>query len=934
MKKIIIILLFLNFSIRSVYGQSVNIEGVQSISAPSAGSIKNTVNTPVSYSTGIPNINISFFSLPTYNKEISINGGMAYHPGNAGISGNGTDVGLGWSLYGMSGYIYRQINGNEPDSELTGGDDTYYYNFLGRSGKFFLRSPAAGQTPLIEKITVDKLQISYINALGVLKFTIVDERGNTFFFDIADKSYSESLNAEFSNVYYLSKIVDANSVEILNYEYLEDNYTMTIINYPYSKPIKSLKLQKINSPGFGSISFTYDHNILFRKSYTDPFRLSFIELKNTQNRTIEKYGFEQEQTGFSYPYVDSGAPDPCNHRLEQEKRMLKRLIRYNSLNQSEITKFTYRSENFDFYWAEPYDGCFPNEIDNPKYLGKGLLEKIEYPTGGETRYEYEPNQYYVNKNTQAYLDEYAPPYVVRDRDAQYYEYLTTVYFDTHNGNLFHFQIPNDATDHYLYFSQNIDTYYSPCEAPDSPYQCDATPFINVSYPQGTPVADGQKYTSGRKTITISGTGGSGSVTVHRIKYKTNPIQNFTTGEGVRIKSITYYENGNKVDGLTKNYYYGTFDGGNITSGSYSIAYEPVVYKNVKEVIGNENGYTKYYFKTMEDYPENLTNEGKLNAGDLKYYNILSSGLLDKTEVYNESNNIVSSESNGYEFYDLPGYMTLPNSMTIRNSIIKKHITTSNVSTSTGNITQIKEIVRNTKDYNIISRKTTEFDGTVNEQNITYPWNYVFIDPRLWNAGITSIPLVVETKRNGTTVSKSETKYENTSHFYPTSQISYLPDTLSQSIKNVSYDMYDDKGNPVQYTVFPEAGSTGVPTTIIYGYNKTLPIAKIEGAKFSDIPTALITAIVNASNEDANATSGQEEAKELALIDALNTFKNDSSLQNFMVTCYTYNSLIGLTATIPPNGIMELYKYDSYNRLLKTVDVNGNTIKEYQYNYKQ
>ncbi|PZT99511.1 MAG: hypothetical protein DI622_22225, partial [Chryseobacterium sp.] len=204
---------------------------------------------------------------------------------------------------------------------------------------------------------------------------------------------------------------------------------------------------------------------------------------------------------------------------------------------------------------------------------------------------------------------------------------------------------------------------------------------------------------------------------------------------------------------------------------------------------------------------------------------------------------------------------------------------------------------------------------------------------LWNANMKGIIVKTTTKRNGEVISTGDIKFANNS-FYPTSVIS--TNSYDNSVmSSIRYDNYDERGNLVQFTkVIDETTGIGVPTTIIYGYNKTLPIAKIEGAKLSDIPSSLITAIVNASNEDANATAAQEEAKELALIDALNTFKNDTSLQNFMVTCYTYNPLIGLTTTIPPNGIMELYKYDSYNRLLKTVDANGNTIKEYQYNYKQ
>jgi len=931
MKKLLILLATVYLA--ALYSQSPGLEGLNPITAPSAANISNVVNTPISLATGTPDINIPFFSLPTYSKDISVNAGMMYHPGN--VLGSGTDVGLGWNLYGVSNSIYRQMEGNSPDVGTNGGDDMYYYNFLGRSGKFLLRNSQ------IEKVTLDKLKISFTYTVGNLKFKIIDERGNAFFFDVADRSYHQDTRTEFSNVYYLSKMTDVNNVELLNFEYIKDSYTFSIPHYQFSTLIKSLKLKKVNSPGFGSIELNYHHDISLRNSYNDPYKLLSIELKDVRNITISKYGFEHEMQGFVYPYTAPFMPDPCNHSLQVGKRMLKQILKYNRMNETETTKLYYRTENFPppYAWSDHYIGCFNNESDNPKYLGQGLLEKIVFPTGGETRYEYEPNQYFKKKDTQAYIDQFAPPYSMRDRDAQYIEYLTTIYFDTHIGNAAFFIVPADPStpDHYLYFSQTIDTYYPPCEDPSSPHQCDGPTFVNIQYPQGTPTGDGgQKYTAGRKTISITGTGGSGSITVHRIRYKNNPIQNYNTGEGVRIKNITYYENGNIVDALSKKYYYEKFDGTNITSGVIVpniIDNDPVIYKNVKEVTGNGNGYTKYYFKTLEDYPFNLNSEGMLNYGDLKHYNVIRKGLQDKTEVYNEANAMISSESNDYEFYELPGFITLPSGVNIKNSIIQKHTSNSSIITTSGTITQSSEYTRDIKDHNIINRKTVGADGNLTEQNTTYPWNYRLTDPRLWNASITSVPLMVETKRNGIVVSKSETKFENTANFYPTSQISFLPDNLSQSLKNVSYDVYDDKGNPVQITAFPDAGSGGVSTTIIYGYNKTLPIAKIEGAKLPDIPSNLITAIVNASNEDANATPAQEEAKEQALITALNMFKNDSALQSFMITCYTYNPLVGVTTTIPPNGLMELYKYDSFNRLLKVVDVNGNTVKEHLYNYK-
>ena len=45
-------------------------------------------------------------------------------------------------------------------------------------------------------------------------------------------------------------------------------------------------------------------------------------------------------------------------------------------------------------------------------------------------------------------------------------------------------------------------------------------------------------------------------------------------------------------------------------------------------------------------------------------------------------------------------------------------------------------------------------------------------------------------------------------------------------------------------------------------------------------------------------------------------------------------MIGVTSITPPNGIREIYHYDAANRLEKVVDINGNILKEYKYQYKQ
>ncbi|UOU98993.1 hypothetical protein MUU74_03335 [Chryseobacterium daecheongense] len=929
MKKIITLLLVGKLSLSLFSAQQLTTIEENFLSAPSVSSLPSFVKTPVAISSGIPDTSIPFFSLPTHDKSISINCGMNYHPNNSGRYNKASDVGLGWSTYGLTALIYRNINPYNGFPE----DNTYYYTLLGRTGKFSLSKDTSGVS-FLSKITYDKLAINFTEPNGEYNFIITDEMGTQFFFDKLDISYAyaNSFPKTFTACYYLSKIVDVNGLELLSFEYQEDNYTITPPATSIQMPVKGLKLKKVISPDYGEINLNYSFDATKRKSFYDPFQLESIELKTPAGRIVQKYGFQSSIISYTYPYgyIPLG-PTPCLYSETQSKRLLTKVLKYDTtLSSFQTTEFFYKHSPFEnLYWVDavnPNKLCFENEEGNPKYLGMGLLTSIKFPTGNIIKYEYEPNQYYVNKNTDDYLQMSAPPYALKDREAQYYEDVETVSFDTNFDTNLLFNIPvnpdNAEGSSYLEYWVNVSEYY------DGPLVDENGPFINAEITSGITTSEGyKKYMPGYNTLKISGTGGKGFVMIKRIRYKSKPLPNYSTGKGVRIKKIEYYDGNTLVSSQTKKYDYQKFTDPTFPSGFYSEEELGIVYKNVKETSGENGGYTKYYFKTLEDYPENVNADGTLKlTSDLIHYNLLMNGIVEKTEVYDNNNALVTKEANEYEFYQR-------GTGAGKNSMIKKHYSTTTSHTGSDVLTVSSETLRDTKDFNVVYKKMTESDGTINEQNITYPWGIYLTDARLWNAGVISVPLVVETKRNGKLVSKSETKFENTTHFYPTSQVGYLPDNLSQSIKNMSFDIYDDKGNPVQYTAFPEAGSAGISTTIIWGYNKTMPIAKIEGARLSDIPASLITAIVNASNNDANASTVQEEAMEKTLVDALNSFKNDAAIQNFMVTCYTYNPLIGTTTVIPPNGIMEFYKYDAYNRLKKVVDVNGNTVKEHQYNNK-
>ncbi|MDG4655329.1 hypothetical protein P6F25_23865, partial [Chryseobacterium arthrosphaerae] len=160
---------------------------------------------------------------------------------------------------------------------------------------------------------------------------------------------------------------------------------------------------------------------------------------------------------------------------------------------------------------------------------------------------------------------------------------------------------------------------------------------------------------------------------------------------------------------------------------------------------------------------------------------------------------------------------------------------------------------------------------------------------LSSAHILDVPVVAEEKIDGKLISRTETKFANSSSVYPTSVMT--SNIGNTAWKTATIDIYDEVGNVIQYT-----DSNGNITTTIYGYNKTLPIAKIERAAYSQV-SSLAQAIITASDADA-----ADPAKEPQLLTLLDAFRNNDQLKDFQITTYTYDPLIGATTITPPNGI--------------------------------
>ncbi len=139
------------------------------------------------------------------------------------------------------------------------------------------------------------------------------------------------------------------------------------------------------------------------------------------------------------------------------------------------------------------------------------------------------------------------------------------------------------------------------------------------------------------------------------------------------------------------------------------------------------------------------------------------------------------------------------------------------------------------------------------------------------------------------------------------------------VTQLSYDLYDNKGNILQYT-----SKSGVPNSYVWGYNQTYPVAKIIGASYSDVLLAL--------GQTDQQLSYLQNLNDNALLTELDKLRNNlKTIRPFaQVATYTFIPLVGMSSERDANNNATYYEFDSSNRLKRIKDKDGNIIKEFDY----
>ncbi|NHM05701.1 hypothetical protein G4D82_00565 [Flavobacterium sp. CYK-4] len=196
---------------------------------------------------------------------------------------------------------------------------------------------------------------------------------------------------------------------------------------------------------------------------------------------------------------------------------------------------------------------------------------------------------------------------------------------------------------------------------------------------------------------------------------------------------------------------------------------------------------------------------------------------------------------------------------------------------------------------------------------------------LISENIVGVPLKTIYYKAGEQVSEAKTEYGmfpgalgNTFNFLPQFVYTKKGNFLNgiDPERRIEYE-YDQYGNLIRYI------SEGKIVSIVWGYQHSLPVLKIEGD--ITLPTSLTSSITQLSAlADSQAN----------LLSFFNQLYIDLADANVMISAYTYKPLVGITSVTDAKGMTRFYDYDDMNRLKSIKDSQGNLLTEQHYNYRQ
>ncbi len=1025
----LLILFLLFFKSERLIAQYEGIEQFQ-VYAPNTYSLGQYGDIPVNLSMGIPQINVPITKFS--DKDIDINVSLSYHASGIKVDQEASWVGLGWAL-NSGGVITRQMRGlpdgytsyglrkrvaiadkdaatsiddyldqeeqNIRDGAFQAKDneiDIFYYNFAGKSGRFFLDENANATLAQYEDFKIEFVQPQDNVPVGETRgdFIISDDRGFIYEFKAQETTYNNYSQQRYVSAWYLSRITSPSGGE-LNFEYTTGG-------------ISTLIHQKRT---YNEAHFVVNGNNSTR-ILPEKYRTPHITYDSDINGIIPK-----KITNSSGEYLEfiTATGLRCDSEIGNNK--LEYILLKNRDNQ-QVKKF-----RLDY-------GCF--EANNAKKLpletATGSILKLNYRLrldafhevsldGSEKTYRFE---YYGDDNPET-DDPYTLPYRLSPAQDHY-----GYYNNSHNESIF----PNNSTDKAF----RIDGWFQVLsDTGGSGYLGVGTNFAYGVTGGGTRDTDseGVKACTLNKIIYPTGGYASFDFEAHPIDY--DSYYQWRLMGGLRIKEIEIkedassdpiikkyeylnYQSGEKCQFSAENPYYAWYNSNYSTNPPSSADVELLAAFGVPQHLSVNNrfiahvvstsqlklgvGTNALYTRVKEYSPGNGYNIYEYNFfpdaefGNWNYEGVALSGSFYSAYVQTQTLGGIISPTvlGGYGFSSC----TFPYLNFLNNDWRRGHL----LSKKTYLEGSTTPLMTSSTEYDIYAIKAVP-----SYKVISFGDNIRYIYGRYYDIGGIAKPIIQKTERyndDGSYIEhikeldynsfyhkqitetreytslgeeiKTEYKYPQDSDM---SGEPHVQDLINQnriaiplktivkkdgkiiSEEKTEYEKDASTSNLVlPKFFFSKKGAGGINALIDkkityneydekgnleqYKLENGIPVYYIWGyqkqypiAKIENFTTAQANTIQASLIDPAITASDNDNSIETenTLRIKLNDLRNSEALSEAMVTTYTYDPLIGVTSITDPKGYTTYYEYDDFNRLKFVKDADKNIISENKYNYK-
>jgi YD repeat-containing protein len=957
MKKIILVFTFL-FIAYILYGQKQEVSSVIAPS-PNASMLAKFANIPVNHYSGLPQITVPLYVLKGRDLQLDIN--LSYHAQGVKVDQYAGPTGMNWAL-NSGGVITRVVKGmpdevgysgknHEHGKELLddiynldefskykdGEPDIFYYNFFGRSGKFFIDAHGDCYTMPYQKLKITPA----IGVKGIGHWEIIDENGYKYIFGQGSSTETTKTKLflkpssaenekqdifqvnEFISAWYINKAKSPLSTDSIMFTYFKGSSITTnlksqksfyvekaecleggngkknfITDYRFETTIiDPVYISKIENQ-LGKVRFFYDYD---RKDLPGALKVEFLTVNDYNNELIERYWFDYYY--YFGQFNGQAINIPCSHQSCQrlflkaiyrgknkgikyrefnylENFGNKRLPPYNSFMVDHWGFNNYPEGGIDLSYGNIYtklpgngDGYY-SAIKYTSTTGMiGTLNKIVYATGGYTKFKY----IFVPGGNKV---------------------KEVIDYNSEN------EIVNSTSYSYTLTGGEIPKY--------------VTNFSGIEF-QTIPLGFGISIGWGCET--------NESITSSESLNTLYDLDGIYLGASKVIETLNdgstieyYYTNyNNQPDELPNNYRIilgkkTSIDplGQPFTSHTYKGWERGLLDKKIiKNAISGEE-------KLIEDYKYKFDADNITKIKGIKSMNIgYVAGPVGKIPVFNVGEYYLISKP----FY-LDEIVTTEKENDDKTTNIKYDYNPKNLLIEKETINNGNELLIKKYKYAVDYASNVDSDlSTLINKNILS----AVVENQIWKADLDN--------SNSKIIGGTVTNYDLFGKFVLPS-ISYslkINDPLSESLfgenlndqgpfkklkpnNNYTQDaayQYDDlSGNLVQVI-----GNDEVPVTYLYGYKKFYPVSKITGALHDDV-----LEYIPGYTGVGNLSSSQ-----------ISSLRNN--LPNAHISTFTYDPLKGMTSETGPDNIKLTYEYDDFGRLKLVKDHNGDILKRYTYQYK-